>query len=238
MKNKMYSTQLTDFHTVDVNHLIFQTTERENGVKRVRVMIEHPDGTRGDLILSTPKVFSFGLQEHLNENKEVIGHQLPFILWGRKGPSPDETLFIEKINEISEEIKRYILHKMPDTVSEENLVRFNPLYYKMENGEVIQDRAPILFARLNVQRNHEENTTTIRTLFTDEATKDRIDPMKILNQRCVVQGAVKVDSLIISPNSRPRLQLKLFEARVRRLNNKSGFKSLLEPGKVYNKKKN
>jgi hypothetical protein len=232
----MFSTQLTDFHHLDTDNLFFQATEKENGVQRVRIMTHHMDGTRGDLIVSTPRFVTFGLQEIVNHTtKESIGYQLPFILWGKNGPTPEEELFISSLNSVTQKIKDFLL-SYPDqfpNITEESLSKMDPIYYKTEKGERVENRAPVLFARLNSHKNGEE--TIIRTLFTDDHTKDRIDPLTILNKRCLVQGAIKIESVLIVPNARPRLQIKLFEVKVRPLN--SGFKSLLEPGKIFPKNK-
>lgn len=230
----MYSTQLTDFHHLDTENLMFQTTDKDNGVQRVRILTHHMDGTRGDLIVSTPRFVTFGLQEIVNHHTtELIGYQLPFVLWGKNGPNPDEDLFVSKIKEVVETIKQYLLAH-PDHfpgLTPESLKRLDPIYYKTENGEVVENRAPILFARLNTHRNGDD--LVVRTLFTDETTKDRIDPLSILNKRCLVQGAIKIESVLLTPNGRPKLLVKLFEVKVKPLN--SGFRSLLEPGKVFPK---
>lgn len=225
----MYSTQLTDFHHLDTDNIFFQTNDRDNGVQRIRVMTHHMDGTRGDLIVSTPRFVTFGLQEIVNHHtKEPIGYQLPFVLWGKNGPTAEEQLFLDKLQEVTDTIKDYLLSHYPD-LNPEAVASIDPVYYKKEKGEKVENKAPILFARLNSHRNEED--TIIRTLFTDDITKDRIDPLSTLNKRCLVQGAIKIESVILTPNGRPRLQIKLFEVKVRPLN--SGFKSLLEPGKVF-----
>ena len=232
----MFSTQLTDFHHLDTENLFFQTSEKENGVQRIRIMTHHQDGTRGDLILSTPRFVTFGLQEVVNHHtKESIGYQLPFILWGKNGPTPEEDLFIQRINEVTDTVRDFLLshpEQFPG-LTQETLDKLDPIYYKMDKGERVENRSPVLFARLNSHRNGDE--TIIRTLFTDDVTKDRIDPLSTLNKRCLVQGAIKIESVLLVPNSRPRVQIKLFEVKVRNLN--SGFKSLLEPGKVFPKNK-
>lgn len=198
-------------------------------------MTHHLDGTRGDLILSTPRVLTFGLQEQRDvETQNIVGYQLPLILWGKNGPSEDEKQFIDTINRITDVCRSFILEnrealKQPD-MEENALGRLNPLYYKIEKGEVQRERAPLLYTRLNIYR-QDNNGAQIRTLFTDEATKEPIDPMRLINRRFFIQGAVRLESILVG--NRPRIHVKLFEARVRLID--SGFKSLLEPGKVFSK---
>lgn len=230
----MFSTQLTDFHHLDVEDVSFQTIDKGNGVQRVRILTHHADGTRGDLIVSTPRLVSFGLQEIHNNNKDVVGYQLPFVLWGKNGPNTEEKLFLDKLNEVSDRIKDYLLSQTDlfPNLKEEDLDRVDPLYYKVERGENVPNRAPLLYTRLNSHKQG-DNNIVIHSLFIDDVTKEKIDALSTLNKRCIVQGAIKIESVILTPNSRPRLQVKLFEVRVRPLN--TGFKSLLEPGKVFPK---
>lgn len=235
----MFSTQLTDFRDYDLDNLILQLPERrfdEKGFQRIRVMTHHMDGTRGDLILSTPRLLTFGLQEQLDPvTQNLVGYQLPLILWGKNGPTEEEKRFIETIEAITEIAKDFIVNHKEElerpTMEKGELNRLNPLYYKMEKGEIQKDKAPLLYTKLNVYR--QDGMMQIRTLFTDETTKETIDPIRLLNRRCFIHGAIRLESIMIGNRIRPRFQVKLFEARVRFLD--MGFKSLLEPGKVFPK---
>lgn len=232
----MYSTQLADYHDYDTENLILQLPDKRfDRVQRIRIMTHHLDGSRGDLIISTPRVMTFGLQEQYDKDtQQVIGYQLPLIMWGKNGPNEDETQFIDTLNRITDECKKFIVENKDlldqSDLTEEDLGRLNPLYYKMDKGEVQQDKAPLLYTRLNIYRH--DDGVQIRTLFTDEATKEVIDPRILINKRCFIQGAIRLESILIG--NRPRIQVKLFEAKVRLLDN--GIKSLLEPGKVFSKR--
>jgi len=249
----MYSTQLSDFRDYDLDNLILQLPERrfedrnhsnsdgnENnnnkGFQRIRIMTHHLDGTRGDLILSTPRLLTFGLQEQLDTNtQEVIGYQMPLILWGKNGPSEEEKRFIDTIQAITDITKDFIMDNKDNldraNMDRAELHRLSPLYYKMDKGEIQKDRAPLLYTKLNIYR--QDGGVQVRTLFTDEVTKEPVDPLQLINRRCFIHGAIRLESIIIGNRVRPRFQVKLFEARVRFLDN--GFKSLLEPGKVFPK---
>lgn len=232
----MYSTQLTDFRDYDVDNLILQLPERKTDFYRIRILTHHLDGTRGDLILSTPRVVSFGLQEQYDESQNVVGYQLPLLLWGRNGPTEDEKKFIAAIDAITEACKEFIMENKEEldrpTLEYTDLHRLNPLYYKIEKGEILKDHAPLLYAKLNIMR--QQDSIQIRTLFTDENTKETIDPLQLMNRRCVITGALRIESIVMGTKSRPKFQIKMFEARVRFLD--SGFRSLLDPGRVYPKR--
>lgn len=222
----MYSTQLSDYRSYDIDNLILQPTERRTDVRRIRLLTHNLDGTRGDLIFSTPRLLSFGLQ-HIYDGDTIVGHQIPLVMWGKNGPSPEEKAFVDILETITSVSKQYILQHRVDLekpdLTEEDLFRLNPLYYKAN----ATNSAPLLYVRLNTFRN--EDNLHIRTLFIDDDTKESIDPMLLLNKRCLVYAAIRLESVLLG--SKARFQLKLLEARVKFLDR--GFKSLLEPGKVF-----
>lgn len=219
----MYSTQLSDYKTYDMENLILQPLEKRTDVRKIRLLTHNLDGTRGDLIFSSPRLLSFGVQK-IHDGETLVGYQMPFVLWGKNGPTPDEKAFVDRIEDITGVLKQHILNHREDLdrpeLNENDLSRLNPLYYK-------PDAAPLLYVRLNTFRN--EDGLRVRTMFIDDHTKQSVDPMMVLNKRCLVYAAIRLDSIIVG--SKVRFQLKLLEARVRFLDR--GFRSLLEPGKVF-----
>jgi len=224
----MYSTQLSDFKTYDIDNLILQPTERKTDVRRIRLLTHNLDGTKGDLIFSTPRLLSFGLQQ-IHDGETLVGYQIPLVMWGKNGPTLEEKAFVDTLENITNVSKDYILRYREEfekpNLDENDLHRLNPLYYKADNTD--GKNAPLLYVRLNTFRS--EDNLHIRTLFIDDNTKQSIDPMTLLNKRCLIYAAIRLESIVLG--SKVRFQLKLFEARVRFLDR--GFKSLLEPGKVF-----
>lgn len=224
----MHSNQLSDFKTYDIENLILQPTEKRTDIRRIRLMTHNLDGTKGDLIFSTPKLLSFGLQK-IFDGDVLIGYQIPLVMWGRSGPNPEEKAFVELLNKITDASKDFIRsHRVeldkPD-LDENDLSRLNPLYYKADTTD--GKNAPLLYVRLNTFRNEED--LHIRTLFIDETSRNSLDPLTLLNKRCLINAAVRLECIVLG--SKVRFQLKLLEAKVRFLDR--GFKSLLEPGKVF-----
>lgn len=222
----MYSTQLSDFKTYDTDNLILQPTERRTTTQRVRMMTHNLDGTKGDLIFSTPRFLSFGVQP-IQDGQEVIGYQMPFVLWDRNGPTHDEQLLVDVLERITTISKKYVLEHREELdrpeLTEDDLDHMNLLYYK--KGE--DKKAPLLYVKLNTFRN--EDDILIRTLFIDDTTKQTIDPMSLMNKRCLVQAAIRFESIVIG--NKVRFQLKLLEAKIKMLDR--GYKSFLEPGKTF-----
>jgi len=83
------NTQLTSASGYDTKRMLF--SEVQNGsipnstpqinYKRINIQTRNEDGTTGDLILSTSKLFSFGVSENTDPNTgKVNGYVMPLCL--------------------------------------------------------------------------------------------------------------------------------------------------------------
>lgn len=234
----MNSNQLTDFHKFDAKRIIFSKPEVGNipgsklTFKRIRIAIRNPDGTIGDLILATPpNLMCFGLQETTDQaSGKVNGYQFPMVLWNRNDPTVDEKLFTEVIHTISDTCKEHLV-KHRDEIEKydlemNDLKKFNPLYYKMEKGKIVEGKGPMLY--IKTLSSKKDDLIKINTVFTDEETCEVLDPMDLLGKRCYVQGAIKIESIFIG--TKISLQTKLYEATVKIVD--TSFRSLLNPNVV------
>jgi hypothetical protein len=67
--------------------------------KRIQIGTRNPDGSFGDLVIETPRVYSFGLSENRNQTtKQLEGYSLPLCLQSRNGPTEEETQFLATYN--------------------------------------------------------------------------------------------------------------------------------------------
>jgi hypothetical protein len=239
----MNNNQLTDFHNFDTKRILFSHPEIGNipgsklTFKRIRISVRNLDGTIGDLILATPpNLFCFGLQESTDQTTgNVNGYQFPLVLWNKNEPTEDEKLFTQVIHNISDHCKEYLVshrEKIQRYDLEMNdLKKFNPLYYKMEKGKIVEGKGPMFY--IKTLSSKKDGNIRINTMFLDEETCDVIPPLDLLGKRCHVQGAIKVESIFIG--TKISLQTKLYEAKVRIMD--TGFRSLLNPNKVFTKEK-
>ena len=92
----MTSTTLTSASGYNVKNIIFSKPEVGNipggnlTFKRIRIGTRNPDGTTGDLILSTSELFSFGIQENTDmATGKVNGHVMPLCLWSKNGATDE-----------------------------------------------------------------------------------------------------------------------------------------------------
>ena len=236
----MNSTQLTDFRNYDIKRLIFSKPEVGNipgaisklTFKRIRLATKNPDGTIGDLVLATPpNLMCYGLQEQTDPSNGVVnGYQFPMVLWNRNEPSQDEKTFTDVITKITEACKDHLLSHKEEIekydLEPNDLKKFSPLYYKMEKGKIVDGKSPMFYIKTMTSKKTEG--IKIHTVFTNEDTNDLIDPMDLMNKRCYVQGAIKIESIFVG--NKISLQVKLFEARVKLID--TAFRSLLNPNVV------
>ena len=239
----MNHTQLTNFKDYDVNRLVFSNPEVGNipgsvsklTFKRIRIATKNPDGTIGDLVLATPPdLMCYGLQEQTDPATGVInGYQFPLVLWNRNNPTDDEKAFTTTIHKICDACKEHLV-KARDTIEKydlelNDLKKFNPLYYKMEKGKIVEGKGPMLYIKTLTSK--KDGTIKVHTIFTDGETNEVISPMDLMGKRCYVRGAIKIESIFIG--TKISLQLKLFEAQVKVID--SAFKSLLNPNVIINR---
>lgn len=213
--------QLSDYKTFDVNSIVFSKPEigsipgSKLSFKRIRIGTNYSDGTTGDLLLKTPEnLMSFGLQENTDMTTGAVsGYQFPICLWNRNGATPEEKLFTDRISEIAEHCKNYLIAHRDEIEKYDleltDLKKFNPLYWKMEKGKIVEGRGPMLYIKVMSSK----KTGQILTGMIDDETNTYIDPMDLLNKRCYITGAIKLESIFVG--NKISLQLKLFEAVVK-----------------------
>jgi len=238
----MNNNQLTNYNTFDAKRLIFTKPEVGNipgavsklTFKRIRIAIKNPDGSIGDLIMATPPdLLCYGLQEQTDPSNGVVnGYQFPMVLWNRNDPTSDEKAFTDAIHQISDACKEHLIKNKEEIekydLEMNDLKKFNPLYYKMEKGKVVEGKGPMLYIKTMTSKKAEG--IKINTVFTDAATNEYINPMDLMNKRCYVQGAIKIESIFVG--NKISLQVKLFESRVKVVD--TAFRSLLNPSVVIN----
>lgn len=236
----MNNTQLTDFKNYDAKRLLFSKPEvgtipgsmSKLTFKRIRIATKNSDGTVGDLVIATPpNLMCYGLQEQTDPSTGAVnGYQFPLVLWNRNEPTLDEKTFTDTINKICDACKDHLIAHREEIekydLEMNDLKKFNPLYFKMEKGKVVEGKGPMLYIKTLTSK--KADTFKIYTVFTDAETNELIEPMDLMNKRCYVQGAIKIESIFVG--NKISLQMKLFEARVNVID--TAFRSLLNPSVV------
>lgn len=217
----MSNVQLSSVDNFNVDRIVFSEAKETNipGSFRITIGTKYSNNSVGPLIFSTDTVYSFGIQENKSMDKPVrtTGYSIPLCLWNKEGPTEYQQQFISTIENVSEYIKKYMLRsdvkksvKKYDLV-ESDLRKFSPLWYKKEDGEIVQGRGPMLYPKLMCNRNLE--------IYTDIADQNgnNIDPFSLVNQKCSVKACIKIESIFIG--SKISLQVKVMELEVQQHGN-------------------
>lgn len=232
----MNNTQLSDFHTYNTSNILFSKCEVGNipnqklTFKRIRIGTRNPDGTTGDLIISTPaNLLSFGLQETRDlVTNQINGYVFPLCLWGQHGCRPEEKQFSDLFTNITDVCKDYLLSHREEIekydLDASDLKKLNPLFWKTEKGRVVEGRGPMLYIKVMYNKRNE----AISTIFVDESSNEEIDPFRLLNKRCHTTAAIKFESIFIG--TKISLQVKLYEAVVNIV--ESNIRHLLRPNAI------
>jgi hypothetical protein len=181
--------------------------------KRIPIGTRNPDGSCGELVIQTNRVYSFGLSPNTNmQTGKTDGYTLSLCLHNRDGPSKEEKEWVETFDRIVEHIKKYLLDNRDSFGKYEleaaDLKKLSPLYYKKDKGKIVEGSGPVLYPKVLQNKKND----TISTPFCDENGVD-IDPMTLLSKSCYATAAIKIESIFIG--AKISLQIKVYEAEVK-----------------------
>ena len=217
--------QITSYEDLTPDNIIFNEAKeykiKDSKIryKRIPIEVKYPNGKKGQLIIETPLLFSFGVNEKKNqETNKLVGYSIPVCLWAKDSePNPQEKAFFDVINNITTICQQHLESEygadLASSLSE-------PFYYKQveypdKKGKKKTKRdpsaAPVLYAKLI----YSEKSKKILSLFKTKGKKD-LDPFKYLNQYCNVKMALIIEGIFISKTV-TSLQIKVHEWYVKPL---------------------
>ena len=230
------NTQLSSPETYNVSKMIFskplkgasKTKDGEPSIKFSRIMIntQNDDGSIGELVFPTTRLFSFGVSTNTNpDTGSISGYTLPLCLWSKEGATPQEKAFSNKLEELVEKCKDHLLL---DSTKEDiekydlersELKKLNSfIYWKRDKGKIVEGVGPTLYPKLIESK----KDNCIKTPFFDQDGND-INPMNLIGKYCWVNAAIKIESIFVG--AKIALQVKVYEAEVNLID--SGAKRLL-----------
>ena len=230
----MENTQLRSAKGYNVKNMTFSKVQiqkiGDTGMtsKRINIGTKNDDGTEGELVFLTEKLFSFGVSENTDKaTNKVNGYTMPLVLEGKDGATEDEKAFVDTIIAIIENCKDYLMDNKKDLkmkdLERSDLRKLNPLYYKKNSdGEIDEGSSPTLYAKLIVSKKNGQNK--IITEFFDGKTGESFNPLDLIGKYSYVKAVVKIESLFLG-SLKTSIQIKLYEAEVHLIN--SGMKRLL-----------
>lgn len=190
--------------------------------KRIMIGTVNEDGSKGELILETEEVFSFGVSENKDlATGKLNGYVMPLCLHNRNGPTDAEENWVTVFNNIVEKCKEHLIESREEIEQYEletnDLKKLNPLYYKRDKGKIVEGTGPTLYCKLIVSKKQKNSILSIFGLVSDgDDDITDINPLELLGKYCYVKAAVKIESIFIG--NKISLQVKLYEAQVRLLN--------------------
>ena len=230
------NTQLTSASGYDTKRMIFSDPQSgtipnslpQINYKRILISTRNEDGTVGDLILPTSKLFSFGVSENTNpDTKKVNGYVMPLCLWNRDNPTKEEKEWSTTFDNIIERCKDHLVANREEIeiyeLEKRDLKKFNPLYWKKDKGKVVEGSGPTLYAKLIVSK---KQNKIITEYF--NADGESVDPLNLLGKYCYARAAVKIESIFIG--NKISMQVKLYECEVKLM--QTGMKRLMKRPKA------
>lgn len=230
----MENTQITSASGYNVANMTFSKIQIQKigdtgmTAKRINIGTKNNDGTEGELVFQTERLFSFGVSENVDQKTNAInGYSMPLVLESKDGATDGEKAFIDTFNAVVEQCKDYLLNnkkqiKLND-LERTDLRKLNPLYYKKNaDGDVVDKSSPTLYPKLIVTKKNGANK--IITEFFDGTTGQTYNALDLIGKYCHTRAIIKIESLFLG-SLKISLQIKLYEAEVSLIN--SGVKRLL-----------
>ena len=217
--------QLTSYENITQDNIVFNDSKeykvKDSKIKykRIPIEIKYTNKKKGPLVIETPVLFSFGVNEKKNQDtKKLVGYSIPVCLWSRDSePSTKEKEFFDVINNITTASQQYLENEYGSDMASS---LSSPLYYKQieytdnkgkKKTKVDESSAPVLYAKLI----YSEKTKKILSLFKGKGGRD-LNPFKYLNQYCNVKLALIIEGIFISKTV-TSLQIKVHECYVKPL---------------------
>ena len=217
--------QLSSYENITQENIIFneakeyKVKDSKIKYKRIPIEVKYPNGKKGALVLESPVLFSFGVNEKKNqETNKLVGYSIPVCLWAKDSePNTKEKAFFDVINNVTTLSQQHLENEYgPDLAS----TLFSPFYYKQieytdkkgkKRTKVDESSAPILYAKLI----YSEKLKKILSLFKGKEGRD-LNPFKYINQYCNVKLALIIEGIFISKTV-TSLQIKVHECYVKPL---------------------
>jgi len=187
---------------------------------RIPIQTRYPNGTLGDLLIAGPTLFSFGLQINTNiQSGQPDGWTFPLCLHSRDGATAEETEFENKLKEIVEHCRTYLLKpEVSESVGKYDLERsqlkdadFSFLKLKKdEKKRIIADSPPVIYTKV-IDQKCDNGDRKIMSIFYDSSGQ-YLDPFSLLNVRGKTVPVLKIESIFVGAKI-VNVQVKLWETK-------------------------
>ena len=217
--------QLSSYENLTSDNIIFNEAKEYKvkyskiKYKRVPIEVKYPNGKKGPLVIVTPLLFSFGVNEKKNqETNKLVGYSIPVCLWAKDSePNTKEKAFFDAINNVTNLSQQHLENEYGADVAS---TLTSPFYYEYEEytdkkgktkTRIDTSSTQVLYARLI----YSEISKKILSLFKTKGKKD-LNPFKYIDQYCNVKMALIIEGIFISKTV-TSLQIKVHECYVKPL---------------------
>ena len=217
--------QLSNYESINSESIIFneekdyKVKDTKFKYKRIPIEIKYPNGKKGPLIIETPFLFSFGINENKNKDTgKLVGYSIPVCLWQRNSePNKQEKAFFDVLNKMVNLTNNYLENQYGSDLASSLSSLF---YYKKEEyidkkgktkTRIDESSSPVLYTKLI----YSEKTKKILSLFKGKGGKN-LNPLKYINQYCNVKLALIFEGIFMSKNI-TSLQIKVHECYIKSL---------------------
>ena len=217
--------QLSSYENITQENIIFneakefKVKDSKIKYKRIPIEVKYPNGKKGALVVETPLLFSFGVNEKKNqETNKLVGYSMPVCLWAKDSePNTKEKAFFDVINNVKTLSQQHLENEYGADVASS---LSSPFYYKQEEytdkkgkkkTRIDPSAAPVLYAKLI----YSEKSKKILSLFKTKRKKD-LNPFRYIDQYCNVKMALIIEGIFISKTV-TSLQIKVHECYVKPL---------------------
>lgn len=207
--------------------------------------IKNSDGTEGELVLDTDRLFCFGVSEAKAPDTGILnGYSMAISMYDRDGATERQMRTVQFINVLTDVLKEHLL--LDETKNETefyeleaaDLKKFNPLYLKKDKGKIVEGSAPTFYPKLihfkaGKDKNGKPRDAKMMTKFyledevDDNGDSVEVNPLDYIGVRFHATTAVKFECIYMSAKT-INIQTKATEAEIKAA--ETGPKRLLRVG--------
>ena len=137
--------QITSYEDLTPDNIIFneakgyKAKDSKIRYKRIPIEVKYPNGKKGQLIIETPLLFSFGVNEKKNqETNQLVSYSIRVCLWAKDSePNTQEKAFFDVINNVTTICQQHLENEygadLPSSLS--SLLYYNRLNILTKKGK-------------------------------------------------------------------------------------------------------
>ena len=225
----MTSTMISNYLTYKTSDMVFLPASKgevpsapgKPSIRTFRVPIRtrNSDDSIGNLVFAPEQLFTFGVSENRDENKNsVVGFSLPLTLYNKDGPTDNQIKFVDTIKDIVEACKQHLLKDdirksvLKPQLKYDSLEKLDKiLYVKLDEktGLPMEGRGPSMYPKLYTRK--DEDGMSITTEFFDKNGRS-LDPLGLIGKYGYTTPAIVIDSIFLGAVI--SIQVRVMEAQV------------------------